>query len=386
MLKILISAPHQPARIAARLPQIVSARDHAVGSKWHAARKSAAKAFHPAHVQAMNHSCGKCYSRWLDEALAPAARDAHPIDVCHELLVTTLQFICEAGFAFEMPAEEARAVLADIGTSLEVAFRIFAMVPLSRTFWWAFPQGRDCMAASERCIRLARTMLERYRNLPPERKAKLAGTLVASIDGNAAYASDEERWADILIFLIAGHDTTALTVAWALSDLAHAPEVQAELRAELRSMPPAERSKSPLLAAVIKESMRLNPVVAGGTLRKLAKDLLLADGTTIPKGAIVHMPFGLIFRAPQVGDAPDEFRPERWLTSRSDLAPGLADVFPFSLGRRSCVGQALALAELYTVLPMLLADFDWTVVASPRAALFLTNKPEGLKLRATPVE
>lgn len=179
----------------------------------------------------------------------------------------------------------------------------------------------------------------------------------------------------------AGHDTTALTMAWMLSDLAHAPALQAELRAELRTMQPDERSKSPLLAAVIKEAMRLNPVAAGGSLRQLAKALPLADGVTvIPKGSIVQVPYGVLFRMDHVGKAPNEFRPKRWL--EANPAPGLADVFPFAVGRRNCVGQALALAEVYTLLPMLIADYEWEVVRSPTAALFLTNKPEGLLLRA----
>jgi len=397
--------------------QIFSARDHSAGSKWQWARKATAKAFHPSHVHAMNVSCAECYTRWMDETLAPAAANGHPLKMCDELLLTTIQFICDAAFGYQLARDEAEAVLHDTQVALEVSFRVFALVPFSETFWWAFAKGRAHRVASRRLLAFSAKMLEAYRSLPDGRKAQMNGTLIAIIDGNAKYGSDAERVAEILMFLIAGahvvrgatprpigavcagapharapsrahlparsgHDTTALAVAWVLSDLAHHAHDQAELRAELHAMPPAERSKSALLAAVIKESMRLNPVAAGGSVRQLEQALPLPGGKAVlPEGAIVVVPFGVLFRRPHIGDAPNEFRPRRWLAGGPD-ADRLADVHPFSLGRRNCVGQALALAELHTVVPMLLAEYEWEVVQSPRAELFLTNKPEGLMLRA----
>ncbi|KAG8469430.1 hypothetical protein KFE25_005885 [Diacronema lutheri] len=368
--------------VAGNVSTIFSARDHSAGSKWQWARKATAKAFHPSHVHAMNVSCAECYTRWMDETLAPAAANGHPLKMCDELLLTTIQFICDAAFGYQLARDEAEAVLHDTQVALEVSFRVFALVPFSETFWWAFAKGRAHRVASRRLLAFSAKMLEAYRSLPDGRKAQMNGTLIAIIDGNAKYGSDAERVAEILMFLIAGHDTTALAVAWVLSDLAHHAHDQAELRAELHAMPPAERSKSALLAAVIKESMRLNPVAAGGSVRQLEQALPLPGGKAVlPEGAIVVVPFGVLFRRPHIGDAPNEFRPRRWLAGGPD-ADRLADVHPFSLGRRNCVGQALALAELHTVVPMLLAEYEWEVVQSPRAELFLTNKPEGLMLRA----
>ncbi|KAJ1631740.1 cytochrome P450 [Pavlovales sp. CCMP2436] len=92
----------------------------------------------------------------------------------------------------------------------------------------------------------------------------------------------------------------------------------------------------------------------------------------------------LIFTSDEL-ETPYECRPQRWLEPDGSLvAKGpLADsVFPFSLGRRNCMGQALAKAELYTVVPMLVTDYEWEVLCHPTASLFLTNKPNGLRLRA----
>jgi cytochrome P450 len=362
---------------------LFTARNHSNSSIWHTRRKALAHSFHPKTVAAMNLSCGACYANWITETLKPAARDATALDVCHELLLTTIKFICDAGFAYDVSTEAAQAVLDDLDAIMPAAFRTFPFVPFSRQFWWTFPQGRKCMAAVGRNEAFAQRIIDAYRALPAARKTELTGSLVAQLDANI-YNDDGERRAELLTFLIAGHDTTALSVAWILSDLAHNPTVQAELRAELRNTPPAERASLPLLAACIKESMRLNPVAAGGSLRQTTRDFSVGPHF-VPKGAIAHCAFGLIFTSDLIGEAPNEFRPRRWLEADGSLitkGPLFDSVFPFSIGRRNCVGMALAKAEVYTVAPMLIADYEWEVVMSPTSCHFLTNKPDGLRLRA----
>ena len=187
--------------------------------------------------------------------------------------------------------------------------------------------------------------------------------------------------------MVGGHDTTALTVSRALYDLAAHPEEQEAVRAELRAA--SDKSKpGPRLSAALKESMRLGPVAGGGSIRQTSKDYALPDGTVIPAGSVVQIPFHGMFRHEQTFEDPDEFRTERWLESldskgsdqgREQLATAY---MPFSLGRRNCVGQALAQSQLNTVLPMLFADYHWEVVQAPISETFLTTKPAGLLLRA----
>jgi cytochrome P450 len=366
---------------------IFTTRNHANGSAWHSRRKALMHSFHPIRVAAMNLSCAACYERWLNETLEPAAREGKAVDVSHELLLTTIKFICDSGFAYGVSTEAAQALLDDLETVMYCAINIFPVVPFSRRLWWTFPQGRSCMAAAERNVAFAQRILDAYRALPAQRKAELKESIVAVVDANASYANDGERKAELLTFLIAGHDTTALSVAWLLSDLAHSPTAQAELRNELRAAPPHERASLPLLAACIKESMRLNPVAASGSLRQATRDFSFSvgeQGFVLPKGALAQMPYGLIFTSELIGESPQDFRPQRWLEDGSLLTKGplVESVFPFSLGRRNCIGQALAKAELYTVVPMLIADYEWEVVTSPTACLSLTSKPAGLLLRA----
>jgi cytochrome P450 len=360
-------------------PSMFSALRHENGSTWHHTRKGVVSAFLPKHVVAMNVYCAECYDAWIETTLEPAAQSGTPIDVCEELLRTTVQFICSAAFRYECADAEAEALLRDLDQIMKVVFRVWAQVPFAKALWWTYPSGRACVAAIGRTTVFCEKILHSYRAMPAEAKAEAAGSIIAHIDQCAGYPSDHARASDIITFLVAGHDTTALTVAWLLSDLAHHPAEQAKLRAELRAAPAAERPKLPQLDAAIKESMRLNPVAGGGSVREPQRDFASKDGSVVvPAGCIVVLPFGLIFRQPTLCAEPLAYRPERWLPPDPVLAHGF---FPFSSGRRNCIGQALAQAELHTLMPMLLTDYEWEVVTSPKAQVFLTSKPHGLALK-----
>ena len=87
--------------------------------------------------------------------------------------------------------------------------------------------------------------------------------------------------------------------------------MQAELRAEQRDTSPAERASLPLLAACIKETMRLNSVATGGSLRQTTRIFSWARILCPRVRAIAHCQFGLIFTSELIREAPDEFRPRR---------------------------------------------------------------------------
>jgi cytochrome P450 len=292
---------------------------------------------------------------------------------------------------------------------------------------------RAAAAASERSMRFALRLLDRYRALGAAEAAPLQGSLVALIVQNASYADERARAADVLALLIAGHDTTAYQLGWALSDLAGHAHEQAALRealavageprecAELaraiqvsRVMPPraalscfswwrAAGSRAHALTrgrAVLayastraQESMRLHCVAAGGSVRVLARDLPLpancqgrgaAGGRHtrhIPKDSVVQVHAHTMLHDAEVFAAPDSYDPERW----ASIPDWGAVAFPFALGRRNCVGQALARVEMAAVVAALVARFEMEVAAEPAPSYCLTYKPSGLRLRLRPV-
>jgi cytochrome P450 len=153
---------------------------------------------------------------------------------------------------------------------------------------------------------------------------------------------DREIRDQLMTLLIAGHETTATGLAWALDLLARHPAVVARARAE----------GEPYLRAVVSESLRLRPVVplAG---RRLVEDLRV-DGVFLPAGTDVTPAIWLAHTRPQDYPEPYAFRPERFL----DGAPPSFAWLPFGGGVRRCIGAAFAELEMRVVLDEVLSRFE----------------------------
>jgi cytochrome P450 len=165
--------------------------------------------------------------------------------------------------------------------------------------------------------------------------------------------SDQELRDHLITLLLAGHETTASTLAWTLHDLARRPEL---LRRVQRA---ADERDDAYLEAVVKESMRLRPVI-GSVARRLNAPARVA-GYDLPAGIVVFPSIILVQRRPSVFPSPDDFRPERFL----DAAPPPATWIPFGGGIRRCLGAALAMVEAQAVLTALLQRVDLEPVGRP---------------------
>jgi len=177
------------------------------------------------------------------------------------------------------------------------------------------------------------------------------------------YPSEEALLSDLWIVIFAGHETSAATLCFALMELAKNPSVKNKLRSELAAFMPDQPSlidlsqqessnllstiaNSPYLNNCIKESMRLWPA-AGGSLRALDEDFHY-DGMVIPAGSIVNIHLFAMFRSDWIANA-ETYDPDRWLDSNSQL-PQLKEMFfPFSAGKRTCIGQNMAMLQLRVI-------------------------------------
>ncbi|XP_055973700.1 25-hydroxyvitamin D-1 alpha hydroxylase, mitochondrial [Sorex fumeus] len=169
--------------------------------------------------------------------------------------------------------------------------------------------------------------------------------------------------------LLAGVDTVSNTLSWALYELAQHPEVQKALHCEITTalgpggQPPATGlSQLPLLKAVVKEVLRLYPVVPGNS-RVPDKDIHIGD-YIIPKNTLVTLCHYATSRDPAQFPEPNSFRPTRWLGE--DPAPHPFASLPFGFGKRSCMGRRLAELELQMALAQILIHFE--VQPEPGAA------------------
>jgi cytochrome P450 family 135 len=146
--------------------------------------------------------------------------------------------------------------------------------------------------------------------------------------------SDAEIRDELLTLLVAGHETTATALSWAMERLTRHPEKLERLRAE------TETGEDAYLTATVQETLRLRPVIVV-VIRKLTEPVELG-GYELPAGARVVPSIHLIHRDPQIYPEPGRFLPERFL----DNPPGTYTWIPFGGGVRRCLGAAFAQFEM----------------------------------------
>ena len=196
----------------------------------------------------------------------------------------------------------------------------------------------------------------RRRAAPDPEAGDVLGMLLDASD-SAGARSDEELRDQLVTLLMAGHETTATSLAWALVELGARPEVQSRLRAEIatagRQADPIDLASLPYLDAVCKEVLRLRPVVPA-VARWVASPVSI-DGWTLPAGAHAAACIYLTHRWTEVYPEPLAFRPERFL----DHEPSPWEFAPFGGGSRRCIGMAFAMYEMKVVLATILATVDF---------------------------
>lgn len=272
--------------------------------------------------------------------------------------------------------------------------RLFAVLPTWR--WVRLPADRRVdRALAELRVWLRALVAEARARLAAdpsraERPESFLESMLAARDGEGRPFSDDAVLANALTMLLAGEDTTAYTLAWAVHHLCDAPDAAARLRTEADAVlpdgrPPADLDAVDGLAyagAVAHETMRLRPVAP---LQMLAatRDVVVGD-VAVPAGTWL----ALLTRPPAV-DArhfadPAAFRPERWLDGGAPGAHDAAAAMPFGSGPRICPGRSLALLEMRLVLALLAASFDVERVgdaAAVRERFAFTMHPVGLRVR-----
>ncbi|ASC73385.1 Putative cytochrome P450 120 [Halomicronema hongdechloris C2206] len=218
------------------------------------------------------------------------------------------------------------------------------------------PGGRALALAGEIDDLLYAEIRERRQALAADRNDILSLLLQArNEDGNGL--SDEELRDELMTLLVAGHETTATALAWALYWSHRDPAIKARIREEIAEANatdhPLQLTKLPYLEAVCKETLRIYPVALLTFARRLEQpaDLLghsLEPGTTL-MGCIY-----LLHHREDLYPQPQQFRPQRFLERQYSAF----EFMPFGAGARRCVGAALAMYELKIVLGTLLAEFD----------------------------
>ena len=171
--------------------------------------------------------------------------------------------------------------------------------------------------------------------------------LVQARHEDGAPMGDDELRDELMTLLVAGHETTATALSWAIERLVRHPHAWRRLREEAVS-----GDGDAYADAVCKETLRLRPVVPLVVRRVHAP--VTVGGVDLPAGVTAVPCIHLVHRRPDVYPEPDRFRPERFL----ERPAGTYTWFPFGGGTRRCLGAAFALFEMRTVLRVVAAQAE----------------------------
>ena len=180
------------------------------------------------------------------------------------------------------------------------------------------------------------------------------------------FLTDKHLISTLSELFIAGMETTACTLCWALLYLIHNPNIQDKLHQELDDvigkdrLPDLEdKSSLPFLEATIAETLRITSVGPLAIPHKATVDATL-QGYHIPKGTTVLVNLWSFHHDPDIWNDPDDFRPERFLEEDGNFVPPKAHLFfPLSGGRRGCLGASLARILLFLSLARMLHSFKF---------------------------
>ncbi|EON67623.1 hypothetical protein W97_06766 [Coniosporium apollinis CBS 100218] len=181
--------------------------------------------------------------------------------------------------------------------------------------------------------------------------------------------TDEQISGEISNLTFAATDTAAIALTYMFWELAQHPELQDELREELRKIPLPPMSgvpdhkdlvNLPLLNAVIQETLRKHSPVPAGLMRTAPPGGRMMEGYFVPEKTVVSVPSWTSHRNPTYFPDPESFSPHRWITA--DGVGGTEKMkqlyMPFTKGPRTCIGQAMGLLELRVMLATLVSRYN----------------------------
>lgn len=349
----------------------------AEGAEWRWQRRAASPVFQVRNIDnlapAMSQAASDCYERL-------AASDDPVANIYNETVRMTLEVISDVTFSSGDALDpdvigDAVSQYIDQVAKLSILDLLGApdWIPRKASFFGPGSLGR-VKGIANRAIRLRE-------NSGPKEVPDLLDLLMQGKDSETGRTMTHGELRDnVLAFITAGHETTALTLAWTLYLMAFDQEVQTRAREEAQAALKGEVAGAEHIdnlgytRQILQESLRLYPPVAFISRNALENDEIL--GREIRKGDIIMLPIYALHRHEMLWDNPDHFDPDRF-------APGQDydryAYLPFGNGPRICIGVEFAMRESQIILATLLSrfKFELTDSAPPELELLMTLRPKG---------
>jgi cytochrome P450 len=329
--------------------------------------------FHGRRMQAYEDTVRAAADRQVD-----AWPQGEPFPLLPSMQSLTLEVIMRAVFGMEPgPLDDQlrgriRAMLAPIARPMGVMLVMLATGRLGVDRGGATAR----FEAQRRAVdELLFAEIARRREAPDlEERDDVLSALLLARDEDGEALTDQEVRDELVTLLVAGHETTATGLAWTFDLLLHTPAALARLRESL------EAGEEEYLEAVVKEALRIRPVIPG-VGRVVRGEPFALNGYSIPPGVEINPSITTIHRRPDRYPQPEVFRPERFL---GPDAPDTYTWIPFGGGTRRCLGASFALMEMRVVVRRVLERCELRPVGRPekvqRRAITLVPK-HGVRVR-----
>jgi cytochrome P450 len=321
------------------------------GETWREQRRAMAPAFTPRNVPIMARHIIRCTEVSCDRL--DRARGGE-VDLLQELQMLSLEIAATSLFSMEAATfgTELREI---VGEYMHTVGRLF---PTDVFLPEGIPTPLRARRASfrQRWTRLIRSIIDVRRKTANTGSPRDLFDLLSDAHG----ADREDLLVDeVSTMIVAGHETTALTLFWACTLLAQAKSWQAVVAAEARQLDlsvdgaAGSLPKLELTRAVVEETLRLySPAFMTGRLAKKTHEIC---GTRVPADSIILLPYWMLHRSRRWWSHPETFDPSRFLHGAE---PQRLTYLPFGVGRHVCIGAQLAMSEAVLATARLIQQFD----------------------------
>lgn len=287
-----------------------------------------------------------------------------PFCVRNSMQEITLRVILQAVFGLRTgerytQLEKRLCEILDLSAStLRASLSFFPALQIDLGRW--SPWG-NFLRQREEIDQLLYAEIQDRRDHPDPSRTDILTLMMAARDENGEAMTDVELRDELMTLLVAGHETTASALTWALYWIHKLPPVREKLVAELDNFGDNgdlnEITRLPYLTAVCQETLRIYPIVMI-TIPRIVKTPLEIGGYQFAPGTMLTGCIYLMHRRPELYPQPQEFKPERFLEKQ--YSP--YEYLPFGGSNRRCLGMAFALYEMKLVLATVLKNLDLALV------------------------
>jgi len=282
--------------------------------------------------------------------------EGNEIDMAHEMMRLTLAVVAQTLLDADVDddADQIGAVMTELMGMFPLLVHPFAKLLLRLPI---FPDVRRYRRARAFLDQTIYSIIAEHRRSGVDRGDLLSMLIMATdVEGDGGTMTDTQLRDETMTIILAGHETTAVGLAWTWYQLARNPHVERELHRELdtvlggRTPTPADYPRLPYTEMVFAESMRLYP--PGWVMGRLALEDVRVGEWLVPKDSLVIVSQAVTHRDPRYWPNPDVFDPQRFTAEAKASRPKMA-YFPFGAGPRICIGEGFAWMEGVLILATL---------------------------------